>query len=482
MEGKNNKKYKYLAQNTLLLTISQFGSKFLAFFLVPLYTSVLSTQDYGIADVISTSVTLLIYVCTFYIGSAVLRFSLENKGIAKYTFYFAMKILTIGTLVIIIALILLNNLKILEVDFYILFFVVGLFVADSLESIVYEYLRGIEKVFIMSIASFLSSSVRLILSILTLVFFRWGLFGYLLSMTVGPIVASSFALIWDRKDKIKKVNLSRAKKKQLHKEMLHFSIPTAISQLGWWVNNSIDRYMVVAFIGAAKNGIYAVSYKIPSIMAMISNIFAQAWGISAIKEFDPEDKDGFFGNMSKLYTSALCIVCSAIILFNILCSRILFQKDFFEAWKYASLLVLSMVFSGLSCFFSGVFYAVKKNKYSAMATIVSALSNIILNAIFIPRIGVLGAAIATAISFYLCYIIQFVNAKRFIKFDSCIVRHHIVYVLIIVQIIFEHMPKHFYIGQVAIFIAIIVIYRKFLKTFISKGKEIIRHLVNKGNE
>ena len=44
------------------------------------------------------------------------------------------------------------------------------------------------------------------------------------------------------------------------------------------------------------------------------------------------------------------------------------------------------------------------------------------------------------------------------------------------------MPKHFYIGQVAIFIAIIVIYRKFLKTFISKGKEIIRHLVNKGNE
>ena len=67
-------KYKYLMQNTILLTISQFGSKFLAFILVPLYTSVLSTEDYGIADIVTTSVTLIIYICTFYIGSAVLRF------------------------------------------------------------------------------------------------------------------------------------------------------------------------------------------------------------------------------------------------------------------------------------------------------------------------------------------------------------------------------------------------------------------------
>lgn len=58
----SRKKYSYLAQNTLLLTLSSFGSKFLAFFLVPLYTNVLTTSDYGIADIVTTSVTLLIYV------------------------------------------------------------------------------------------------------------------------------------------------------------------------------------------------------------------------------------------------------------------------------------------------------------------------------------------------------------------------------------------------------------------------------------
>ena len=60
----NGSKYGYLAKNTVLFTISSFGSKILVFLLVPLYTSILSTSDYGIADLITTTATLLIYVFT----------------------------------------------------------------------------------------------------------------------------------------------------------------------------------------------------------------------------------------------------------------------------------------------------------------------------------------------------------------------------------------------------------------------------------
>lgn len=41
------KKYKYLFKNVGLLTISNFGSKILSFLLVPLYTSLLTTGEYG---------------------------------------------------------------------------------------------------------------------------------------------------------------------------------------------------------------------------------------------------------------------------------------------------------------------------------------------------------------------------------------------------------------------------------------------------
>ncbi len=52
--------YKYLAKNIGILAISQFGVKLLSFFLVPLYTSILTTEEYGIYDLFSTTILLLI--------------------------------------------------------------------------------------------------------------------------------------------------------------------------------------------------------------------------------------------------------------------------------------------------------------------------------------------------------------------------------------------------------------------------------------
>ena len=72
-------KYKNLSMNTLLFTISSFGAKIISFLLVPIYTSVLSTKDYGNVDLVSTTVQLLIPIATLNIQDAVLRFSLDDK-------------------------------------------------------------------------------------------------------------------------------------------------------------------------------------------------------------------------------------------------------------------------------------------------------------------------------------------------------------------------------------------------------------------
>ena len=69
----------YLAKNIGLLTISQFGTKLLSFFLLPLYTSILTTADYGTFDLFSTTVLLLIPVLTLGISSGVLRYAMEKE-------------------------------------------------------------------------------------------------------------------------------------------------------------------------------------------------------------------------------------------------------------------------------------------------------------------------------------------------------------------------------------------------------------------
>ena len=53
--------------------------------------------------------------------------------------------------------------------------------------------------------------------------------------------------------------------KNVQHEMKKYSIPLIFNGVAWWVNNSIDKYFVTAICGVAINGIYAVSYKIPTM-------------------------------------------------------------------------------------------------------------------------------------------------------------------------------------------------------------------------
>ena len=76
--GDKQRKYTYLFRNILLFTISSFGTKIISFFLVPLYTHLLTTEDYGTADLISTTTTLLIFIFTLNITSSVLRFAMDK--------------------------------------------------------------------------------------------------------------------------------------------------------------------------------------------------------------------------------------------------------------------------------------------------------------------------------------------------------------------------------------------------------------------
>lgn len=76
--------------------------------------------------------------------------------------------------------------------------------------------------------------------------------------------------------------------------MMDYSRPLIANSIAWWINNASDRYIVIFFCGLAENGIYSVASKIPSILNIFQSIFNQAWTLSAVKDFDSEDKHGFF--------------------------------------------------------------------------------------------------------------------------------------------------------------------------------------------
>ena len=75
MKGK-----RYLAKNIIFLTVGQFGTKFLTFFLVPLYTRVLTSSEYGTFDLYSATVSLLVPVLTLNIADSTTIFLLDKNN------------------------------------------------------------------------------------------------------------------------------------------------------------------------------------------------------------------------------------------------------------------------------------------------------------------------------------------------------------------------------------------------------------------
>ena len=73
-------KYKMLFSDTVAFTISSFASKILGFLLIPLYTAVLSAEQYGVADLITNTVNVVYPIMTLSIMEATLRFAFDEKN------------------------------------------------------------------------------------------------------------------------------------------------------------------------------------------------------------------------------------------------------------------------------------------------------------------------------------------------------------------------------------------------------------------
>lgn len=452
-----NKKYKYLGKNTLIFTISSFGTKFLSFFLVPLYTNVLTTKEYGIIDIINTSGILMTYIFTLNISDAVLRFAIEQKNehekILKYGIYVLLK----GSLLLLVSLCLFKYLNIITWNKTYLFFMFLFYFSTALYQILSNYLRAIDKMTEVAVTGIVTSLVMIVCNIYFLLVVKYGMIGYLLAQIIGPLIASVY-ILWIIKDSLIETIASKVDH-SIKKEMVAYSIPLIFSSISLWINAYLDRYFITLMIGSSENGIYAMAGKIPTILTTCYTVFSLAWNISAIKEFDAKDEDGFISTTYELYNSLLTMVCSGLILINVPLAKILYAGDFFVAWKYSSIMLIYVMFNALTAFFGSLFSAMKKTKVIAMTTIISAVVNIVLNLVLIPKYGILGAAIATVACYVVMWSVRYLILRDMMTFDIPIKKHLVIYTLLILQVVFEHFDNHLYVGQIAVILLLLYINR-----------------------
>lgn len=425
-------KYLYLIQNIGLLTLSNFATKLLSFFLVPLYTNILSTSEYGTYDLFYTTVSVLVPLLTLNIQDSVLRFALEKEYNRDAIVSLAVRYFLFSCGFVSIALVVNEVFGISQIlhSYAILFML--MFVSQALSGIVMAYIRGIDKIKELSVSSIIASATTIACNVCFLVFFHWGIEGYFLANIIGPMLQCVYLLA--KAGVIEHIHLcNRYESENL--EMLSYSCPLIANTIAWWVNSVSDRYFIVFFCSISENGIYSVASKIPSILNIVQSIFNQAWTLSAVKDFDSEDKNGFFANTYKIYNCFMVILCSIIIIADKILAKFLYAEDFYEAWRYVPWLTIAIVFGALSGYVGGFFSAVKNSKIFAQSTIVGAVINIFLNLAFVPFIGPLGSAIGTAICYFIVWAIRYYASTRFIKLRINLKRDLISYVILCFQAI-----------------------------------------------
>ncbi|HGF8162160.1 polysaccharide biosynthesis C-terminal domain-containing protein [Enterococcus faecium] len=424
-------KYKRLISNSLIFAVGNFGSKILLLLLVPFYTFQLTTSEYGTADLVTTTINMLLPIVTLSIYEATLRFTIgEDENRQYLTLKNSFLLLFLASIVFILVITIINlKIKIPYSEFIII-----IIVLQGFQNILAQYVRAINKIKIYAINGIIMSLVLAISNIIFLKFLSFGVDGYLLSIIMSNLVSLFFMVIVLKFDFILIVK-SKVDWK-LFKRMLVYSVPLIPNAFMWWLMNASSRYFILFYLDATANGLFAVASKIPSILSMVQTVFFQAWQLSAIEEYDSDNKREFYSSIFYWLSTIMIICTSILILFLKPIINITMSGNYSLSWKPVPFLLIGLIFSSFSSFF-GTFYIAEKKTTGVMYTsVIGGMVSLILNFILIRYFGIIGAGLSTLISFLLIWILRVRDINKFFKINIQLKRLCISISGLILQVVF----------------------------------------------
>lgn len=407
----NVSKSSYLLKNTLIFTIGNIGPRLISFFFIPLYTNILTTSQYGVVDLVAILCTVLAPVVTLNIAESVMRFGLDKdankeKNTQCGTVVYLISIVWSLFLIPICQLVPMLSSYSLYIFFYIVSFAAcQLYLCD---------LRGKELLFQYSIGNLLQTVLIAVFNILFLVTLQMEIKGYLLAYITSNCIVSIYAILIGKGYKSFKLY---GVDKCLLKNMISYSIVLMPNTFMWWIMNSSDRVMISYMLGPTLNGIYAISYKIPTLMSILSNIFNQAWGYSAIRENGSKDEEVYNNTIFRMLTAFVIITALALIMIIKPFLKIYVSSSYYSAWKYTPFLIIGYVYLTLATFMA-TSYTVHKDSFGYLFSgMFGAIFNIVMNYCLIPIAMVYGAAFSTCISYILVFFFRLFHTRKYIRYD-----------------------------------------------------------------
>ena len=406
-------KGKDLAKNTAIVSIGKICTQLITFFLLPVYTAVLSNEEYGVVDLLNTLTSLLLPIVTLQIEQGIFRYLIDcrennEKQIKLITTIIRFMIIqSIACIVIFLCVspFIHNEYK---------YFLIANLLMGIFSSLLLQICRGLGDNATYAIGSFITGAFTVVLNVIFIVAFRWGAYGMLGATAISNFICAVYIFL---KRKIYKYIKPKQFDKKILKEIIKYSVPLIPNMISWWIVSASDRTIISAVIGIAQNGIYSAANKFSGVFTTLYSVFNLTWTESASININSEDRDEFFSKILDFvirFFGCLCLGTIAVMPFVF---NILINEKFAEAYYQIPILILGSVFNILVSFVGSIYVAKKLTKEIAKTSVISAVINIFVNIVLIKSIGLYAASISTVIAYALMFIYRWIDVKKYVKFN-----------------------------------------------------------------
>lgn len=395
---------KKLFKDSIIYGGSDFVLKFIAFFTFPIIASTLSTQEFGILELISTLMGFAIFFARCGLSNSVQRYYWDENSLNQQKDIIMSGLITLLTLSLVIVTIGVFSIPFLmpvvfdaelPIGSVALYSAVCLILFLPSQEFVLNTLRlhfSPWKYFSFSV---LSRVFVVFAGLYAVVYLNEGVGGYLLSQLIVSIFIFPIGFLFIKKDLVAKFNFKWVK------TLLVFGYPFIFVDMAYWIFSSMDRWMLASMTSIEDVGIYSVASRFSMIVLFVSTAFGMAWSPYAIKlKTDyPNNYKEMYSEILLVLVMILIIVGGTIALFSGEIIVLLMPKEYEGSIIPLIILCFSIVIQTTQQVTAIGISIEKKTYLFARLAWGTAIVNLVANYFLIPEFGVSGAAWATLLSY-----------------------------------------------------------------------------------
>jgi O-antigen/teichoic acid export membrane protein len=427
------KRIKDIAKDSSIYGLSKVLGQVVSFFLIPLYTSYLSPEDYGILSIIGVMSVSLGLFMNFGLDSATYRYAALAKSEEEkkqYIINARFLVLCSATLFSIIYLLLLPQLNelLLTKTSPKLYLIIGLGLTlpATFSSVISASLRIDRNVKTIAISSLVNVFSSIISTIILVVYFKLGIVGALIGNLIGNVLSSLFVVIQGKIFYLKDINIERCK------VLLKYSIPVLPAQLFAFAIPVYSQLSVKQFLSLNELGLYAVALKFTIPLTMGLTMFQQAYAPYKfqILKTDGNAKDTFCKIMN-LFVIGFGLAVLLITLFGGEILRMMTTKKYHIASVYVFSIALIPFAQGLYFMCSTGLEFAKSPVFRPIISGLGFLTVLLTNHLLIKKFGVSGAAYSIVLSWLVMAIGNIIYAQKLYK-----INYNWIYIITIIISVF----------------------------------------------